>query len=123
MKIILDTHIFLWALAEPRKIAKEKVAEIKDLSNTIYVSSITIAELMIKASLNKLRVDFDPVALAEASGFQLLDFTGADAALLKDMPFYHKDPFDRMLIAPSIAQNISIMSDDSKFRRYDCKVI
>ena len=123
MKIILDTHIFLWSLAEPEKISKAKIKEIKSLSNTVYVSSITIAELMIKASLGKLQIDFNPAVLAEKSGFQLLDFSGDDAVPLKDLPFHHKDPFDRMLIAQSITRKISIMTDDSKFRPYGCKLI
>jgi PIN domain nuclease of toxin-antitoxin system len=68
----------------------------------IYVSAVTITELMIKPSLGKLRIDFDPVAMTKASGFELLDFNAESALLLKDLPFHHKDPFDRMLIAQSI---------------------
>lgn len=104
MKTIIDTHIFLWSLADPRRIAPEKRDELESLANTIYVSSITIAELMIKASLGKLQIDFDPVTYTEKTGFQSMDFSANDVVLLKDLPFHHKDPFDRMLIAQSIAQ-------------------
>lgn len=92
MKIIIDTHIFLWALAEPEKIDKKARKELESLSNTIYVSSMTVAELMIKASLKKLEITFDPLEMIEKSGFEVLDFNGRDALRLKDMPFYHKDP-------------------------------
>lgn len=95
----------------------------EDLSNTIYVSAVTIAEIMIKASLQKLRIDFDPVALAKETGFRLLDFSAEAALLLKDMPFHHKDPFDRMLIAQSVKNNYPIMTGDSKFSLYNCNVI
>ncbi|MCH7817632.1 MAG: type II toxin-antitoxin system VapC family toxin [Proteobacteria bacterium] len=123
MKIIIDTHIYLWALAKPNKIATEKRRELESLANTIYVSSITIAELMIKASLGKLTIDFDPLVLTEEMGFVPLDFSAADAVLLQTLPFHHRDPFDRMLIAQAIAQKFSIMSDDRKFERYECRLV
>ncbi|MCW8963853.1 MAG: type II toxin-antitoxin system VapC family toxin, partial [Gammaproteobacteria bacterium] len=97
MKIIIDTHVFLWALADSSRLSDKRIMELESQANIIYVSSITIAELMIKTSIGKLHIDFDPVDLAIQSGFELLDFTGNDALLLKDLPFHHKDPFDRML--------------------------
>ena len=123
MKILIDTHIFLWALSAPSKINVQKRAELETLSNTVYVSSITIAEMMIKASIGKLKIDFDPVDLAKQSGFELLDFSGRDALLLKAMPFHHKDPFDRMLIAQSITNKCHIMTDDKKFSLYECRLL
>ena len=123
MKIIIDTHIFLWALSEPDKISDAKRSALEDLANTIYVSAISIAEIMIKASIQKLRIDFDPVALAKESGFLLLAFRAKAALLLKDLPFHHKDPFDRMLIAQSITNSYPIMTEDPKIGLYDCQVI
>lgn len=123
MKIIIDTHIFLWALSDPSRIAEQKLEELKSLANIIYVSSITIAEIMIKASIGKLQIEFDPVELALQSGFELLDFSGQDALLLQNLPFHHKDPFDRMLIAQSIANKYPIMTDDNKIKLYECRVI
>ncbi len=123
MKLIIDTHIYLWALSEPDKISEARRSALEDLSNTIYVSAVSIAEIMIKASLQKLPIDFDPVALAKESGFRLLDFSAEAALLLKDMPFHHKDPFDRMLIAQSIANSYPIMTEDPKIGLYDCQVI
>ena len=123
MKIILDTHIFLWALSDPERISPDNIVEIETLANTIYVSSISIVEIMIKSSLHKLNISFDPIKMVENSGFEFLDFKAKDALLLKEMPFYHKDPFDRMLIAQSIANKYRIMSDDSKFKLYDCKLV
>ena len=120
MKLLIDTHIFLWALAEPDKLPANTRSALETGTNTIYVSSIVVAEIMIKASIGKLKVNFDPIEMAEKTGFELLSFTAQDANLLKDMPFHHKDPFDRMLIAQSIANKIHIVSEDSKFRRYDC---
>ncbi len=123
MNIIIDTHIFLWALSDPYRISKAKRLALEDLSNTIYVSAVSIAELMIKASIEKLRIEFNPVDMAKESGFMLLDFSAESALLLKDMTFHHKDPFDRMLIAQSIATNYPIMTDDPKIALYDCRVL
>ena len=123
MNIIIDTHIFLWALSEPLKINDKKRSMLEDLSNTIYVSAISIAELMLKASIEKLKIDFNPVTLARESGFSLLDFSADAALLLKEMPFHHKDPFDRMLIAQSLANGYPIMTEDPKIALYECRVL
>ena len=123
MKIIIDTHIFLWALSDPSKITRKKLNILESPTNIIYISSISIAEIMIKASIGKLQIDFDPVNLAEQSGFELLDFSGQDALQLKNLPFLHRDPFDRMLISQSIATKYPLMTDDDKIKLYQCKVI
>ncbi|MEM7673389.1 MAG: type II toxin-antitoxin system VapC family toxin [Verrucomicrobiota bacterium] len=76
MKFIIDTQIFLWALAEPQKLSDKQRCEIESEANTVYLSSISIAEIMIKASLGKLTVTFDPLQEAEQCGFTPLDFSG-----------------------------------------------
>ncbi|MXW48625.1 MAG: type II toxin-antitoxin system VapC family toxin [Gammaproteobacteria bacterium] len=123
MRILVDTHAFIWALNTPERLSPAKRAALESRANTIYLSSISVAEIMIKASLDKLRFDHDPIACAEQLGFELLDFSATDAVLLKDIPFHHRDPFDRMLIAQSLAQNTKLMSDDRRFRRYDCNLL
>jgi PIN domain nuclease of toxin-antitoxin system len=106
-----------------RKISSSNRREIQTLANIVYVSSISIAEIMIKVSLRRLDFIFDPIEMAEKSGFEFLDFSASDAVLLRDMPFYYKDPFDRMLIAQSVSQDFHIMSSNSKFKMYNCKLI
>jgi PIN domain nuclease of toxin-antitoxin system len=105
------------------RLSQAKRLAIEDLSNTIHVSAITIAELTIKASIGKLQLPFDPVALAKQSGFSLLGFDAESALLLKDLPFHHKDPFDRMLVSQSMTTNYPIMTEDPKFDRYPCKTL
>jgi len=123
VKILLDTHMFLWAIAEPEKLSKKFRDRLEVPSNIIYVSSVTVAELMIKASIGKLVVDFNPVEVALESGFELLDFSAEDALLLKELPFHHKDPFDRMLIVQGMRNKVRLMSVDSKFSLYDCGLV
>ncbi len=123
MKILIDTHIFLWAVAEPEKLGSRWRMELESPANSIYLSSISIAELMIKASIGKLDIPFDPVAIALESGFEMLDFSGEDALLLKEMPFHHRDPFDRMLIAQGMQNRLYVMTDNTKFHDYDCRLM
>ncbi len=123
MQIILDTHIFLWSVSHPDKIDKRKRKKIQSLSNTIYISAITITELMIKASIGKLEISFNPIEIAEKSGFEMLNYTAEDALRLKELPYHHRDPFDRMIIAQSISNNYPIITDDMKYKKYGCKLI
>jgi len=123
MRVIADTHIFLWALSDPGRIHIDKRAAIETQANRVHVSSVTIAEMMIKASLGKLDVPFDPLEMVEECGFEPLPFTGEDAVLLRDLPFHHRDPFDRMLIAQSMARQYPIVTDDRQFGAYDCRLI
>jgi len=123
MKILIDTHIFLWMLSYPEKLNEQRRYLLESPSNEIYLSAMSVTELMIKSSIGKLEINFNPVEMAEKMGVQLLDFSATTALLLKDMPYHHKDPFDRMIIAQSISNKMKLMSDDSKFKFYDCKLI
>ena len=123
MRILVDTHVFIWALAAPERLSSARRGELESRANTIYLSSISVAEIMITASLNRFCFDYDPIACAEQLGFEPLDFSAMDAVLLKELPFHHRDPFDRMLIAQSLAQNTKLMSDDRRFSHYDCDLL
>jgi len=123
MNIVIDTHIFLWAISEPEKLSFHRNDIMSNPTNTIYVSTMTFVEIMIKVSIGKLRIDFDPIEMAKNSGFEILDFTAEDSLALADMPFHHRDPFDRMLISQSKNRDYYLMSDDGKFASYDFKLI
>ena len=123
MNILIDTHIFLWAISNPNHLKNHHKAELETRANTVYLSAISVTELMIKSSTGKLEINFDPVAIALETGFQLLSFSGEDALQLKELPFHHKDPFDRMLITQALSNGYAIMTDDTKFSLYDCKLI
>jgi len=123
VNIILDTHIFIWALTQPERLSQKYREYIENLSNEIFVSSISIAEIAIKSSIGKLDYSFDLNDVIYESGFESLNFTVEDAILLKDLPFHHRDPFDRMLIAQSISKGYYIISDDGKLGAYNCKLL
>ena len=123
MKLLLDTHTFLWAISQPERIPQCQRDEVTSLANVVYVSSVSVAEIMIKASIGKLQVDFDPNEQIIEAGFAPLDFSGADAMRLGELPFHHRDPFDRMLISQALERNLLIVTQDQAFRLYDCKLL
>ena len=123
MKILIDTHIFLWMLSSPDKLNKKRHYELETPANEVFLSSMSIAELMIKHSMGKIHIAFDPLEMAKEMRIEMLNFSGVDAMMLGQLPFHHKDPFDRMIIAQAIANRLNLMSDDSKFLEYDCKVV
>lgn len=123
MKILIDTHIFLWMLSRPEKLNDPRRYELESQANEVFLSAMSIAELLIKQSIGKIKIDFNPIEMAEKMGIEILDFSGEDALILKDFPFHHRDPFDRMLIAQAVIKGLAIMTDDPKFLPYDCKII
>lgn len=123
MKILIDTHIFLWLLACPEKLTEKRRYELESPSNEVLLSAMSIAELMVKSGIGKIKIEFDPIEMAEKMRLDILDFSGAHAMVLGDLPLHHKDPFDRMIIAQAICNKLSLMSDDSKFSNYNCKLI
>jgi PIN domain nuclease of toxin-antitoxin system len=123
VKILVDTHVYLWMLSAPEKFDDTRRYELESQSNEVFLSSISIAELMIKQSIGKMERNFNPMEMAQKMGLEMLNFSGDDAIVLGDLTFHHRDPFDRMLIAQAITNNLVLMSDDSKFREYNCKTI
>ena len=123
MKILLDTHIFLWMLTSPERLNDKRRYELETPANEVFLSAMSIAELMIKHAIGKIHVEFDPLEMAKEMRIEILSFSGDHAMLLGKMPLHHKDPFDRMIIAQAIVNRLPLMSDDPKFRVYNCKII
>ncbi len=118
MNIIIDTHVFLWLLNDPSKIDGSYFSHIEDTNNSIYLSSMSMVELIIKSSIGKLTIDFDIEQAANAMDVEIMSFDAKDALQLSKLPLHHKDPFDRMIIAQTISKDFSLISDDSKFDQY-----
>ncbi len=123
MKIIIDTHIFLWLAGDVEKIDKKYMRYIEDLDNDIYLSSLSIAEIMIKKSIGHLEFEGNILSVAKEMGIEILDFDGKSAMMLGILPFHHRDPFDRMIISQAIVNEYKVISVDSKFKMYDCKLL
>lgn len=123
MNLLLDTHTFLWAISDPNRIPVRQREQIKQLANIVYVSAVSVAEIMIKVSIGKMDFPFDANEQIIEAGFLPLDFSGRDATRLRELPFYHRDPFDRMLISQALERNLLIVTQDQAFKHYNCRLI
>lgn len=123
MNIIIDTHIFLWLASDLSKISKKHFEYIEDIDNNIYISSLSIAEIMIKKSIGNLEFEADILEILDEMGIEILDFDGVSALILGTLPFHHRDPFDRMIISQALSNNFKIISIDNKFKNYECELL
>ena len=123
MNIIIDTHIFLWLMGDPKKVSKEHMKHIEDLDNNIFLSSISIAEIMIKKSIGHLKFEADILEILKEMDINILEFDAKSALLLGSLSLHHRDPFDRMIIAQSIVNDHKIITVDKKFSLYDCELL
>lgn len=118
MKLLIDTHVYLWWLQDSPKLSEKARAQIQDATE-VYVSSASIWEARIKASIGKLSVDVDQlVAEISKSGFQELPITAAHAATVVRLPDINKDPFDRILIAQAMSEPLRFLTADAILRGY-----
>lgn len=118
MRLLLDTHIFLWAVAGSR-LLKPAARHAIQSADQVYVSAASIWEVAIKARLGKIAADPDElVAAIEASGFVELPVRAAHAAGVAGLEPHHSDPFDRLLVAQAIAEPLRLLTADAALARY-----
>jgi PIN domain nuclease of toxin-antitoxin system len=118
MRILLDTHVFLWAVAGSSQLKAGARKVILD-ADMVFVSAASIWEVAIKARLGK--IEADPVAIAaaiEASGFIELPVRAAHAAKVSQLPMIHNDPFDRLLVAQAITEPLRLLTRDPVLSGY-----
>lgn len=122
MKLLLDTHSFLWFFKGDPKLSATARILMEDENNEKLISLASIWEMAIKQSLGKLTLSLplpDYIAQKLAfSDFRLLDINIDHIAVIATLPFHHRDPFDRLLIAQAMVEKISILSADSIFDAY-----
>ena len=119
-RILLDTHLLLWAVAEPRKLPPGARKRIEEAD--VFVSAASLWEVSIKAVLGKLAADpAELLAEIEPAGFTLLPITGEHAAAVAKLPAVHADPFDRMLVAQATTEPLLLLTNDAVLAGYgDC---
>ena len=125
MNYLIDTHILIWYGEGNQRLKASVLAEMRKPSSRIYISHATFWEITIKLTLGKL--DFStPVSgfqsLITKYNFRLLGFDLKHYESLELLPFHHQDPFDRMLIAQAIAEDLTIITQDQKFALYEPSV-
>ncbi len=118
MKLLLDTHVFLWWDANDPHLPEEYAAAIASPTNEIFVSAATVWEIAIKRSIGKLKFTGSALNAVERHGFQHLSITSAHAESAGSMPELHRDPFDRMLVAQANQENLILVTVDPQISRY-----
>jgi len=118
MRLLLDTHVYLWWLQDHPKLSKEARSKIV-AATEVYVSSASIWEASIKAAIGKLDVNVEElVTEIECSGFQELPISAKHAAAVRALPDIHQDPFDRLLVAQAMCEPLKFLTHDSKLKGY-----
>jgi PIN domain nuclease of toxin-antitoxin system len=124
VNLLLDSHAFLWWLAEDPKLGTAARQTIADPGSIVHISAATVWELSIKAALGKLDLDgADLVEEIEANDFVELPMTARHAATAATLPRHHEDPFDRMLIAQAQVEGLKIITRDLVFGAYGISVL
>ena len=118
MRLLIDTHILLWADERPRRIAPALLAAMRDETNEIAVSAATIWEIAIKRAIGKLRFDRPIVDTVLSLGFGVLPVAGAHAEHAGSLPPHHHDPFDRLIIAQAQLEGMVLGTQDRLMRPY-----
>lgn len=127
MSILLDTHVFIWAAGKSQRLTPAVRAILDAPDEKVFFSSISAVEIAIKWSKGRLilpkpPLDFINEVLAKA-GIAQLAVTIRDACTVGDLPYYHKDPFDRILVAQAKTNGLRLMTADPMLERYDVDVI
>lgn len=123
---LLDTNVLLAALLAPERLPPEVVAGLTDASNTVYFSAASIWEIAIKRSLNRVDFDFSPEdihRLAQDTGFTELPVKAEDCSPLVNLPWHHRDPFDRMLVVQAQSLPAHLLTTDGVLRQYSELVV
>lgn len=118
MRLLIDTHILLWADERPRLIAPTLRAAMREERNDIVVSAATVWEIAIKRAIGKLRFNGPIVAAVLALGFEILPVTGSHAEHAGGLPRHHNDPFDRLIIAQAQLEGMVLGTQDRLMQPY-----
>ena len=126
MKLLLDTHTFIWWVDEPEKLPKQVLTSFEDPDNSLILSIVSVWEMQIKHQLGKFKLDIPLKTLIEnqlaTNNLQILPVELAHIWALGSLPLHHKDPFDRLLIAQTMVEDALLVSQDEVFSDYPVKL-
>ena len=118
MRLLLDTQVCLWFLGKPTRVSHAARRALED-AEAVFVSAASVWEAAIKASMGKLDVNVaELIAQIEASGFNPLTVPFEHAARVASLPAYHRDPFDRLLVAQAVHETMRLLTTDQTLARY-----
>jgi PIN domain nuclease of toxin-antitoxin system len=127
MRLLLDTHVFIWWADNPEKLSPAALAALEDEGNELLLSVASVWEMQIKIQLGKVKLSV-PLKDLVKNQQETNNLTVSPVALphvlaLDALPFHHKDPFDRLLIAQSIEEDLTLVTADSQFSAYSVKLL
>ncbi|PCI43011.1 MAG: PIN domain nuclease [Proteobacteria bacterium] len=125
MRLLLDTHTLIWMASLDDKLSEKAKSLILDTDNELFLSVASIWEMSIKASLGKLILQ-QPIEQiinqqVQTNGLQLINIESAHALAVASLPWHHRDPFDRLIMAQSQLENLTILGCDTAMDAYDIK--
>lgn len=129
MRLLLDTHIALWALLDDPRLSGEACALISDPSNTITVSVVSVWEITIKHALSRGRAGDMPLSGSAAlgyfrlAGYDVLPISAAHVVAVEALPAIHSDPFDRLLVAQAHSESLRLITADRQVAAYDTGIM
>lgn len=124
MKLLLDTHVFIWVASGPERLSPAATAAVVDPDNDVFMSAVSIWEISIKRVLGRLRFPLERLdALLAEMGVEVLDLTAAHGIAAGGLPRHHDDPFHRALVAQARTEGMTLVSADQAVARYDVPVI
>ena len=123
MRLLLDTHIVLWWLLADKQLPLLARKLVSDRGNTIFVSAVSIWEIRLKESLGKLSVPADFELRLNAESFEALPLTAKHAHAAGTLPWHHRDPFDRMLVAQAQVEKLQLLTADGVVGAYGSFVL
>ena len=124
MRLLVDTHVLLWWLADDRRLKPAERGVIADPDAVVYVSAVSLWEVAIKRGLGRLDVDIDQLEReTEEGGFLELPVRWRHARRTASLPRHHDDPFDRLLVAQAQVEGLSLVTYDAAFRAYDVATV
>ncbi|MCQ8118281.1 type II toxin-antitoxin system VapC family toxin [Methylomonas rosea] len=127
MKFLLDTHVFIWLDSEPEKLGMTALTICQNHNNDLYLSMASVWEMQIKQQLGKLKLKLPLNQLIDEqcvnNGLRILPMETRHIYALNDLPFHHKDPFDRLILTQARLEKISLITADKAFSHYDVDLI
>ena len=125
MKLLLDTHLLLWAAGEPHRLPDEARHMIDDNDNALMFSVASIWEIAIKHALGRDDFQAEPRLLRRGlldNGYEELAIASEHAIAIDRLPSIHKDPFDRLLVAQALVEGVTLLTADERLERYGAPV-
>ncbi len=121
---LLDTHALIWTFDAPEKLNPDARAVITNRAHTILVSSVSLWEMAIKVSIGRLPAPpADYLSLLKVEGFTILEVSAEHALAVANLPFIHRDPFDRMLVVQAKLSGATLITRDRRLAEYGIRVI